>query len=208
MQKDNFQITFASLDDLEKIVALHLRCFSKDDNIAVLFGKDFLRAAYKWFIIDTETYVLVAKQDNLLVGYTAVADKSYSSPMLRANKWEVLHALIRRPWLALRPELLLRLFRLAFPKRKYHLVGKVAQVAFTAVEPQFRRLGIGKALKKETIRVCRERGMTGIVTGVRRKNLRGKALNESAGFVEVPELSTRGLCYLRLDLDQFDESSL
>jgi ribosomal protein S18 acetylase RimI-like enzyme len=205
--EDSFQVSYATLDDLEALVALHHQCFSEIDHIAVLFGEDFIRAAYKWFVTGAETYVLVAKKDNQLIGFTALADRPYNGPMLRAAKKEALRGLLRRPWLAFHPELLLRLFRMAFPKRKYHLPGKIAHVAFTAVDTQFRGLGIAKALKKESIRICRERGMTAIVTGVRRQNLRAKAMNESAGFVEVPDLSTNRFIYLRLDLDRDNQSS-
>jgi ribosomal protein S18 acetylase RimI-like enzyme len=207
LKKESIQITFAALGDLDSLVALHMRCFSERDHIAVLFGEDFIRAAFKWFITDAGTFVLVAKQDNNLVGFTAVADGSYDGPMLRAGKWEAIRALIRRPWLALHPDLLLRLYRKMFTKPKSFLVGKVAHIAFTAVDTQLRGLGIGKALKNESIRVCRERGSTSILTGVRRQNLRAKALNENAGFIEISELSTKRFIYLMKKLDRDDSST-
>jgi ribosomal protein S18 acetylase RimI-like enzyme len=204
--KGQIQITNATLDDVEMLVALHLQCFSEQDHIAVLFGESFIRAAYKWFVTDSETFILVAKKYDKLIGFTALADKPYNAPMLRAAKKEALAGLIRRPWLAFHPELLLRVFRMAFPKREYHANEKVAHIAFTAVDPHSRGLGVAKALKRESIRVCREWGMTAIVTGVRRQNLKAKAMNESAGFVEVPELTTSRFIYLRLDLAQEDQT--
>jgi hypothetical protein len=44
--------------------------------------------------------------------------------------------------------------------------------------------------------------MRAIITGVKKKNMRARAMNESAGFIEVPELRTKTFVYLRLDLDQ------
>jgi ribosomal protein S18 acetylase RimI-like enzyme len=206
MNNLDLRITYATPDDVDALVALHLKCFSKESSFASSLGEPFIRAAFEWFLTDPQTFVLVARQANKVVGFTALAEKPFNIPMLRAGKWEVVHRLIRKPWLALQPELLLHIFRKILPHHKNRSKKKVAHIAFTAVQPQLQGLGIGKALKMETILVCRERGMTRIVTGVRRNNLRGQALNISAGFVEVPELSTRDLSYLGLDLDQDNHS--
>jgi ribosomal protein S18 acetylase RimI-like enzyme len=202
MNSMDIRITFATPEDVDALVSIHFKCFSKESSLAFSLGESFMRAAFEWFVTDAQTYVLVARQGNDVVGFTALAEKPFNIPMLRAGKWEALHRLIRKPWLALQPELLTHLLHKALLHRKNRPAKKVAHIAFTAVEPQLQGLGIGKALKKETIRICRERGMTRIVTGVRRKNLGGRALNESVGFVEVPELSTSELSYLILDLDQ------
>ncbi len=201
-QGDAFRITFANLDDVDALVALHLKCFSGADHIAVMFGEGFIREAYKWFVTDSKTFVLVAKtkQGDKLVGFTALAEGGYNVPMLRAAKWEALYGIVRRPWLIFHPELILRLFRVIFPSRKPHLVGKFSQIAFTGVESGFRGMGIGKVLKRESIRVCRERGMQSMITGVKSENVRAKAMNMGAGFVEVPELRTKNFIYLKLDL--------
>jgi len=126
---------------------------------------------------------------------------------LRAAKWEALYGLILRPWLAFHPELIRRLVRILFSWRDNHSDDKVAHNAFIGVSPEFQGKGIGKALMNASIHVCRNRGMTAMVTGVKRQNPRAKAMNESAGFVEVPELSTKRLICLRLDLDR-DNSSV
>ena len=197
----SFRITFADLEDIEALVALHLKCFSDDDHIAVMFGKGFIHSAYKWFVTHSETFVLVAKKKEQLLGFTAISEKPYNGPMLRAAKWDALRGLILRPWLAFHPELIRRLVRILFSWRDNHSGDKVAHIAFTGVSPQFQGKGIGKALKNESIRVCRKRGMIAMVTGVKRQNLRAKAMNESAGFVEIPELSTKRFICLRLELE-------
>ena len=207
MNINDLPITFATPGDVDALVALHVRCFSKGTSLALSLGESFMHAAFEWFVTDAQTYVLVARQEKEIVGYTALAEKPFNVPMLRAGKREALKKLLRKPWLALQPELLRHVFRKAFLFRKDHSSAKIAHIAFTAVEPHLQGLGIGKALKKEAIRLCRERGMTRIVTGVRRNNLRGRALNASAGFIEVPELSTSDLSYFRLDLDQDDLTS-
>jgi GNAT superfamily N-acetyltransferase len=206
---DSFRITFANLDDVDALVALHLKCFSDEDHIAVMFGEDFIRTAYKWFVTDSKTFVLVAKakQGDNLIGFTTLSEGGYNVPMLLAAKWCALRGLLRRPWLIFHPELLLRLFRMIFPSRKHRLGGKFAQIAFTGVESKFRGMGISKALKRESIRVCRERGMQALITGVKRENVRAKAMNVSAGFVIVPEWSTKRFIYLKLELGRDDLES-
>jgi ribosomal protein S18 acetylase RimI-like enzyme len=199
-------ITFASPADVDALVALYLKCFTKESSLAYSLGESFMRAAFEWFVTDAQAYVLVARHGKGIVGFTALAEKPFNLPMLRAGKWEAIKSLIWKPWLALQPRLLLHVFRKALLLRRNHTTDKIAHIAFTAVEPQLQISGIGKALKKETIRVCCERGMTRIVTGVRRNNLGGRALNESFGFVEVPELSTSDLIYLELDLDHCDQT--
>lgn len=207
MNNKDIRITFASPDDVDALVALYLKCFSKESSLAFSLGESFMCAAFEWFVTDAQTYVLVARQGKDIVGFTALAEKPFNLPMLRAGMWEAIKSLIWKPWLALQPGLLLHVFQKVLLPRRNHSSEMIAHIAFTAVEPQLQVSGIGKALKKETIRVCRERGMTRIVTGVRRKNLGGRALNESFGFVEVPELSTSDLIYLELDLDQDDQSN-
>ncbi len=205
MTNKDLPITFASPGDVDALVALYLKCFSKESSLAFSLGESFMRAAFEWFVSDAQTYVLVARQGKEIVGFTAFAEKPFNLPMLRAGKREAIKSLVRKPWLALQPELLSHVLRNALRLRQIHYAEKVAHIAFTAVAPQLQGLGIGKALKKEAIRICRARGMTRIVTGVRRNNLRGRALNTSVGFIEVPELSTRDLSYFRLDLDQDDQ---
>ena len=207
--EDSFQITFASLEDVDALVALHLMCFSEKDHIAVMFGEDLIHTVYKWFVTDPKTFVLIAraKQTNKLIGFTALSEGAYNGPMLRAAKWDALSGVFRRPQLIFHPELILRLFRMIFPARKHRLVGKFAQIAFTGVEPEFRGMGISKALKRESIRVCRERGMQAMITGVKKENVRARAMNVGAGFVEVPEWSTKRFIYLKLDLGQDDSKS-
>jgi GNAT superfamily N-acetyltransferase len=209
VEGDTFRIAFANLDDVDALVDLHLKCFSGADHIAVMFGEDFIRTAYKWFVTDSKTFVLVAKSKlgDKLIGFTSLAEGGYNVPMLRAAMWEALHGILRRPWLIFHPELTLRLFRMIFSSRKNRLTGRFAQIAFTAVESQFRGLGISKVLKRESIRVCRDRGITAMITGVKKENLRSKAMNVGAGFVEVPEMHTKHFIYLKLDLSQDDMTS-
>jgi ribosomal protein S18 acetylase RimI-like enzyme len=206
-REEEIQITFATLEDVGSLVALHHKCFSKRDHIAMMFGKPFIISAYKWFVTSSKTFVLVARQGDELIGFTAVSEGPYNGPMLRAGWREAIKGLTLRPWLAFHPELIWRFARLLFIRKKGNPDDKVAHIAFTGVDPQVQGMGIGRALKNASIQTCRERGMRAIMTGVKKQNIRARAMNEGAGFVEVPELRTKSFVYLKLDLDQDDLSS-
>jgi GNAT superfamily N-acetyltransferase len=207
-EQKNIQITFAAVEDLDSLVALHYQCFSEKDHIAMRFGKPFMVAAYRWFVTSPETFTLIAKQGDSLIGFSTVADRPYNPPMLRACWREALSGLMLRPWIAFHPELVRRLLRLLFRRYKEYIVrNKVAHIAYMGVDPQVQGVGIGKALVSATIRTCRERGMNEIIVGIMRKNKRSIAVHERAGFREVPELGTKRFVYLRLELNKDAPSS-
>jgi ribosomal protein S18 acetylase RimI-like enzyme len=202
-QKENIQITLGTLEDVESLVTLHYKCFTKKDHIAMRFGKPFILASYKWFVASPDTFVLIARDGADLVGFQSVSERPYDAPMLRAGWREAFIGLIFHPWLAIHPELLGRLLRLLLKKHKDSLESnRVAQLAFIGVDPKVQGRGIGKALVIAAVRSCRERGMKAITTGVMRQNLRSKAMLEGAGFFEVPELGTKRFIHLRLDFDE------
>ncbi|NWJ42560.1 MAG: GNAT family N-acetyltransferase [Geothrix sp.] len=192
-------VTSATPFDINALVDLHGVCFSKHEHIPVRLGRPFLMAVYRWFVSSPDTSVLVARQGGRLVGFTTLSDHPYNLPMLWACRREMFRSYLRHPSALFDLELFQRLGGI-LANRLGGSAEKVAQIAFTGVDPAFQGQGIGKALKAASISVCRERGMVAISTGVRRQNQRARRLNEQAGFVEVPSLSTRRLVYLRLDL--------
>jgi len=202
-QEKPFRITFATLDDMDALVTLHYKCFTKEDHIALRFGKPFIIATYKWFITSPGTFVVIARDGNRLVGFQTVADRPYDGPMLRASWREALIGLISHPWLAFDPELLGRLWRLVFRRKKDTFDNdQEAQLAFIGVDPQARGRGIGKALVIAAVQACHKRGLNLITTGVMRQNQRSLAMLQRAGFVEVPELGTKRFIRLRLHFNQ------
>jgi len=196
----NIQVTSATPFDVNALVALHGACFSKHEHIPVQLGRPFILAVYRWFVSSPDTYVLVARQGERIIGFTTISDRPYNLPMLRACRRELIKGYLRHPAAIFNTEIFRRLGRILLKRKSDEEREKVAQIAFTGVDPAFQGQGIGTALKDASIRVCRERGMVAISTGVRRQNHRARMLNEKAGFVEVPSLSTRQLVYLRLDL--------
>jgi ribosomal protein S18 acetylase RimI-like enzyme len=202
MQEDKISITYATPDDVDALVALHYRCFTEKDHIALKFGKRFIVSTYKWFITSPLTFVLIAKRGKELVGFQSVSDRPYDVPMLLANWKAAFRGLLARPWLVFHPELLRRLKYFIVPPEKKTLPGrKVAQLAFIGVDPQVRGLGVGKLLINATIAACRSRGMDALITGVKKQNLRSLSMLESAGLVIAPELETKRFVYLKLILN-------
>ncbi|NWJ42563.1 MAG: GNAT family N-acetyltransferase [Geothrix sp.] len=195
----NIQISPGTPADLAEVVALHLACSSAEEGALLGFGRGFIRAAYRWFLTSPGTLVLVARSGDRLVGLTALSDRPYGRPLLRACRWQAMLGFLRRPWLAARPDWWSRLGP-SVPSAA-RPCGGAAQIAFTCVAAEVRGCGIGRGLKQASIRACLEWGAESINTGVRRENARARALNEQAGFVEVPELSSERLVHLRLTLD-------
>ncbi|GLH71159.1 hypothetical protein GETHPA_26920 [Geothrix rubra] len=193
------RITPATPADLAALTALHLACFSEDEHLALKLGRPFIHAVYRWFLTSRDTLVLVARLGDRIVGLTAFSRRPYNLPMLRACRWQALLGLLRRPWLVLRPDWLGRLASLLLTRRSSPAEG-VAQIAFTGVAQEARGHGVGRVLKLASLQACREWGVAAVTTGVRRDNLPARALNAWVGFVERPELSSKRLVHLHLDL--------
>lgn len=198
-KEKGIQVGFATPFDVSALVDLHEACFKREENFSVLLGRPFLQAVYRWFVRSPETFVLVAKKGEQIVGFTALCDRSYNLPMAKACRRELIAGFWRHPWAILDRRLLRRLGWALLLRRRDPGSARVAQIAYTAVDPAFQGQGIGKLLKTVSIRVCRERGLTAVSTGVVRTNLRARQLNERVGFVEVPSGYSRRLVHMRLD---------
>lgn len=191
-QMREYRVRPANIADLDAIVALHMRCFTTSDNIAMQFGHHFIRTAYRWFLTSDMTAVLVADTGSELAGLTAISDRPYSVPMLRACWKAAGVGLLQRPWLLLHPDLLQRLATSVFLRRHEHYTdGKSAQIAFTAVSPSYRRRGIATSLREEAFRLSQQRGREYMISAIRRDNGAMRQVAEKSGFIVAEELSNR-----------------
>ena len=190
----------ASLDDLDRIVSLHLECLGPRANLASLLGPTFVRAAYQWFLTSEETHVIKATVADEIAGFTSICEVPYTVPMVVACRREALRCLLLRPWLLFNPRVLRRAWwRPAGTGSKMSGPG-IAQVGFTAVSPRYRGRGVGSCLKAASIQTCRRLGVRGVVTGVSRENRASIALNERFGFEEIEEAATPRFRYYLLRL--------
>lgn len=189
----------ATARDQADLVALHRACFSEAHHAAMRLGPAFMADAYRWFLRSPGTLVLAARIGDRLVGLTALADRPYNLPMLRACKATTIRGLLRKPWLVLRPDWVLRMARLVRGAREGPARPE-AQIAFTCIAPDCRGLGISALLKQASLQACRDWGVPAVTTAVRRDNPPARAMNERFGFVAVEARSSQRMLHLRLDL--------
>ena len=197
--------SFATLSDIDSLVNLHFKCFTGKEHIIINFGRPFVLSSFRWFITSPNNFIVIAKQDNHLIGYQTVSEGPYNIPMLLAGWREAIRGLIFHPWLVFRPEIIRRLQALLFQRQKTTLKnGRTGYLAFIGVDPNSRGMGVGKALVIAAIQNCKERGMRAITTGVLRHNVGSIAMLESAGLKKVPEQTTNRYIHLELNLEQDD----
>jgi len=198
----NVQVTSTAPFDVNALIDLHQTYFSQPKHRPFQLRRSFLSAAFRWFVSSPDAFALVARQGDRIVGFTTLSSRTYNLPMLRACRRELIKGYLRHPITSFNNVIFGRLGRILFTRWWNKHPEKVAQIAITGVDPDFQGQGIGKALKEASIRVCQERGMVAVATGVPRQNHQARRLNERAGFVEVPCLSSNRLVYLRLDLGE------
>ena len=102
----------AGINDLSDLVDLHLKCFSSKEHLAVLLGRRFIEAAYRWFINSQDTYTILTEENGVITGLTTVAGMPYNTPMLKNCKTEALQGVITHPWIIFNSEIVNRFFRL------------------------------------------------------------------------------------------------
>ena len=194
----DYEVEHGSLEHLETVVDLHMRHFTGSEHLGVLLGTGFVRDTYRWFLTSPTAFVLLAKEGPRVIGFTSASDEPYDRALMKACRKSLLDGLLRRPWLMVHTEFLGRIVQsLRFASRK-QLAPGTAQIAFTVVELDCRGRGVGARLKQESIRLCMDRGATGVITGIRRENSASRRMNESAGFEVVPRMSTGRMLYYRL----------
>lgn len=199
-------IRFATLDDTEDLLALHLRSFTPEKHLAVRLGESYMRAVYRWFIASDETFTIVAEENGKILGFTTICDRSYNRPMLRATWSHALAALLKRPLMAFHRDLAGRFLVNVFRKRG---VGEgnssqekdVAHLAFIAVSPEARGKGVGASIlyfgKSETFK----RNRKALRAGVYKQNIASIRMFSKCGFSEVLGIDTPKVLFMETPLD-------
>ena len=200
----DISIREAQLADLDKLVELHMNCFSPREHLAVRLGRSYIRAAYRWFITSSETFTILAEDMDCVVGLTTICDRSYNRPMLRHTLREAVLAFIMRPWLVFHPEVRDRIVNIILSRRG---VGEaspseegVAHLAFIAVASSARGKGVGDALLQYSIKDYMSRNYRRIRAGVYKENHASTRMFERNGFNEAPELETKHTVFMEVQL--------
>ena len=181
--------------DVESLVDLHYRVFDERTHLTLLFGRGFLRAAYRWYCESPEAFTVVAELDGRLQGSCAVNRGSYYL-VFRKNTRALAGAILRQPSVLLQKAIWRRLGTLRF--RRGARSGDRAYLAYLAVTPAGRKAGIGKELVAAAITECRRRGWDEILTATHRDNVPARFMYRTLGFEEFAAIDHDGLVGIRL----------
>ena len=181
--------------DVDALVDLHYRVFDERTHLAMLFGRAFVRAAYRWYSESRDAFTLVAEVNGRLEGSCTVNRGSYYVVFLK-NGPALARAVLSKPDLVLEKAIWRRL--LALRARRLANAGDRAYLAYLAVSPAVRETGIGKALIAAAIVECRRRGWDEMITAIHRDNVPARFMYRTLGFEEFSQLSHDDLVGIRL----------
>jgi ribosomal protein S18 acetylase RimI-like enzyme len=181
--------------DVDALVDLHYRVFDERTHLAMLFGRAFVRAAYRWYSESRDAFTLVAEMNGRLEGSCTVNRGSYYVVFLK-NGPALARAVLSKPGLVLEKAIWRRL--LALRARRLSNAGDRAYLAYLAVSPTGRETGIGKGLIAAAIVECRRRGWDEMITAIHRDNVPARFMYRTLGFEEFSQLSHDDLVGIRL----------
>jgi ribosomal protein S18 acetylase RimI-like enzyme len=97
------QIRRLEFEDLDTVIAIHLERFP--DSRSTQLGRPFLRAMYKWFLLNYPEISLVATVDNKVVGLAVGSFGGYGRRVFRYALPEVVWGFVRHPQLVFHREM-------------------------------------------------------------------------------------------------------
>ena len=182
-------------EDVEALLDLHYRVFDERTHLAMLFGRPFLHAAYRWYSTIPDAFTLVAEIDGKPEGSCTVNRGAYYL-VFRKNIAALATAVLLRPGIFINKALWKRLRGLR--RRRSSLDAQRAYLAYLAVTPAGREAAVGKTLIKAAMTECRRRGWNEIITAVHRDNVPARFMYKTLGFEEFSEASHDDLVGIRL----------
>ena len=200
----HFVIRKATLEDLEKVTALHLASFHSDDHVPVMIGPSYVKATYKWQISSPEAYTLVADANGKIVGLVGMCDKSFTRPMFMACLGALFQSLLKKPSLLFQRKLWDRLFRDSKSSSKGETMARcpgMAQMTIGVVDSDYRGYGVFPALVEATKSFSSARGSRGIRAGIYKINNSSRRVFIKGGWIETPELETSDTVFYVAYLD-------
>lgn len=181
------------MKDIDRIVELHMKLFTGENHIPVLFGPDYIYSMFKWLIMSNNTFILIAEIEKKVVGFVSVCDKPYSGKFFLSGFPSLVKSFTRKPVLLVSVSLWKRIInRILQSNLKVNQIdlSKMAQLHLIAVDVEFRGLGISGELLKNVENEIMTRGCNSIFAGVYRTNLPSQRTFKKAGWNEIKDERT------------------
>jgi len=186
----NFLVRLVSAKDLPQIVEIHSRCFGSEEHVASLLGRRFISRMYRWFAESSRAVSVCCEVDGRIVGFLTASDGPYHRLVLKENKVHALLAIVARPWLFFQPVLWKRLFRLGSGRDEVEQwissQPRAAYCGLIAVEPEWRKAGVARAMNMLIFEEARKRGWASLVAAIYADNAASLEMCSKLGFEEVP----------------------
>lgn len=188
--RDKIRFRVGTLEDVDRLTELHFLCFDSREHLATLLGKPFIRDMYRWFVSSENNLTVCAYLDEKLLASSTVCRGLYHQRMFRENKRAAIRAFLRRPWLALHPQILRRVF-LCFlgPNETEEFLSRQEDSvihALKAIRPDHRGTGLSRWLNEEIFEICRQRGWQKVIAVIYEKNVAARRSAEKNGYKRIP----------------------
>jgi ribosomal protein S18 acetylase RimI-like enzyme len=179
----NYQIRNANKSDFKNIYELHMSCFNSHTHYLLKFGDAYIRYIIKWILSYEGVLILVAENNLKIIGYTVIATKKYLFPMIKSNPVLFIKAILKNPNIIFNIDYLERMFK----ENKYK---NCAYNMWTAVNLEFRNIGVGTSLKRQAIKILKQSGYKTIITRVGKNNISSIKTNIKNGYFIDEDIST------------------
>lgn len=185
----DLKIRLATADDVHDITKLHLACLGPDDHVAVILGRRYVEAIYRWQVSGKEAYTVVAESGGRVVSFGGVCERAYTGPMFRACLRPLLVSMARNPSLLLDRRLWRRLnHRSEVDARTREVINRpgVAHLMTGATDAGYRGRGVNGAVVQALQSIVRSRGSKALCVAMRRTNHASQRVFIKLGWHELP----------------------
>ncbi len=205
MVSEEINIRLAVINDIEELTDLHCESFKPEDHVPMMFGRNYVKATYRWLVTNKSSYILVAESGGKIIGLVAMCDGSFTAPMFIACFPELIQSLWAHPSMVFKSKLWNRLIRRPDVNSKIsrRIVNypNVSQMTIGAVDSIYRGRNIFPSLISATKNVSKKRGARAIRAGVYKTNTPCRIAFIKDGWIETPELETHDTVFFMVFLD-------
>ena len=173
------KIKKAKINDLNQIVELHCLSFTTKNHVPMMLGKNYVKATYRWLIKSKDSYILIIKENELILALVAVCDGPFTKKMFISCIPDFILSIALSPKRLFSKMLWERLLRRPnVDNEKIAIVDEpgFAQMTIGAVDSNHRGSGVFGELIEETKNVSKVRG--------------SRRVFEKSGWIEMKYLET------------------